>query len=92
MRCRKKTEWGQCAQEASDPWFCTVHRHFHETGREPDRYWHEKVAKGLITPTVDWMKDSELNAVINGRYRGDGRRLDQYVTGDPLLIDVEGFR
>lgn len=95
MRCKKRTEWGQCHQKVLDPddFFCTVHRHFQSRGVEPpDRYWHEKVVKGLITPTVDWMKPSELHAVINGRYRGDGRRVDQYVTGDPLLIDVEAFK
>lgn len=27
---------------------------------------------------------SEAEALINGRYRGDGRRLDQYTTLDPL--------
>ena len=70
---------------------CTVHRFFLESGREPDRYWHEKVVNGWITPTVDWMNESEMNAVVNGRYRGDGRRIDQYIAGDPLLIDVEAF-
>lgn len=51
----------------------------------------EKVSRGLITPTPDWMSDSELNAIVNGRYRGDGRRIDQYVAGDPMLIDVDGL-
>ena len=92
MRCKKRTEWGKCQQPAApDDFFCTVHRHFQESGKTPDRYWHEKVVTGKITPTVDWMRPSELHAVINGRYRGDGRRIDQYVTADPLLIDVEAF-
>lgn len=93
MRCKQRTEWGQCRQTAGEgDRVCTVHRHFRDTKRKPDRYWHEKVVKGLIVPTVDWMSESELHAVVNGRYRGDGRRIDQYIAGDPLLIDVEGFR
>jgi hypothetical protein len=93
MRCRKRTEWGRCAQTAQEgAVFCTVHEHFKRRGiTPPDRYWHEKVVRGLITPTVDWMKPSELHAIINGRYRGDGRRVDQYVVGDPLLIDEDAF-
>ena len=54
----------------------------------PDRYYHEKIVKGLTVPTWDWMTESEANAVLNGRYRGDGRRLDQYVTGDPLMVEL----
>jgi len=92
MRCKKRTEWGQCAQPAREgASFCTVHEHFRDRPDPPDRYWHEKVVRGLITPTVDWMKPSELHAIINGRYRGDGRRVDQYVVGDPLLIDEDAF-
>ena len=93
MRCKKRTEWGKCAQQAQrDDFFCPVHRYFQDRRTQPpDRYWHEKVVKGLITPTVSWMKPSELHAIINGRYRGDGRRVDQYVVGDPLLIDEDGL-
>lgn len=47
--------------------------------------------KGLTVPTWDWMSESEASTVLNGRYRGDGRRLDQYVAGDPLGIDVKAF-
>ena len=93
MRCRKRTEWGQCAQEVNhdDDFFCAAHRQLQTSGRPVDRYWHEKLVKGLIVSTVEWMSASELNAIINGRYRGDGRRIDQFVTGDPLLIDVEAL-
>lgn len=93
MRCRKRTEWGQCTQTCvyGEDFFCLAHRQLQRSGRTPDRYWHEKLVKGLITPTIEWMNSSELNAVINGRYRGDGRRIDQYVTGDPLLIDTDAF-
>jgi hypothetical protein len=35
------------------------------------------------------MSASEAHAVLNGRYRGDGRRIDQYVMDDPLGIDED---
>jgi hypothetical protein len=57
---------------------------------QPDAYYERKVALGLTTPTWDWMSESEAEMTLNGRYRGDGRRLDQWVTGDPLLIDTRG--
>jgi len=90
--CKKKTRWGRCQQQQADgdKW-CSTHRHFADTDRTPDEYWMEKVVTGKITPTRDWMSESELHAIINGRYRGDGRRIDQYITGDPLLIDTDGF-
>lgn len=92
MRCRQWTEWGRCKQSRErDQRLCLVHQHFERTGGTPDRYWHQKVVTGLITPTVEWMNQAELNAIINGRYRGDGRRIDQYITGDPLMIDTEAF-
>lgn len=54
----------------------------------PDPYYEEKVVRGLIAPTWDWMSESEGAALLNGRYRGDGRRLDQWVTADPIGIDL----
>lgn len=46
---------------------------------------------GVCQPTWLYMSDSEAHALLNGRYRGDGRRIDQYVTAEPLLIDPEAF-
>lgn len=46
---------------------------------------------GQTQPTWLYLSDSEANAVLNGRYRGDGRRVDQFVSSDPLLIDPESF-
>jgi hypothetical protein len=46
------------------------------------------VVLGLIEPTWDWMSDAEANALLNGRYRGDGRRLDQWVSGDPIGVEL----
>jgi hypothetical protein len=91
-RCSKRTEWGRCAQRADeDHKWCRWHRRFEHRTRLPDRYWHEKLVRGLITPTDSWMSPAELEAVLNGRYRGDGRRIDDYVVGDPLMIDTKGF-
>jgi hypothetical protein len=59
-----------------------------DLGVKPDAYYERKIALGLTTPTWDWMSESEAEAVINGRYRGDGRRLDQWVSAEPLLYDT----
>lgn len=61
------------------------------TGALPDPYYHEKVVRGLVEPTWDWMSESEAHAVLNGRYRGDGRRLDQWVSADPVGLDPKAF-
>lgn len=58
---------------------------------KPDPYYEQKVVRGLVTPTWDWMSDTEAHALLNGRIRGDGRRIDSWVAGDPLLIDAEAF-
>lgn len=67
---------------------CRSHETWQRLGSEPDGFYHEKIARGLTVPTFDYMSASEAHAVTNGKYRGDGRRLDQYVTADPLLIDL----
>lgn len=86
-RCRRKTEWGRCQQTAITT-LCSAHQHWLDLGVTPDVYYERKIALGLTTPTWDWMSESEAEAVINGRYRGDGRRLDQWVSAEPLLYDT----
>ena len=54
----------------------------------PDRYYEEKIVRGLVTPTFAYLTPEQAEATVNGRYRGDGRCLDQYVVDDPLLIDL----
>ncbi len=88
-RCKQMTPWGRCSQPKTDTGFCTAHEHWNRIGATPDPTYHEKIVKGLTSPTWDYMSPSEGNAVINGRYRGDGRRLDQWVAGDPMLISLE---
>lgn len=67
---------------------CSAHLQWELRGSTPDRYYHEKVAKGLLIPTWDWMTEPEAHALLNGRYRGDGRRLDQWIAGDPLNVEL----
>lgn len=53
-----------------------------------DRSYHEKIAKNLLQPVGTYLTESEILATMNGRYRGDERRLDVYVSHDPLNIDL----
>lgn len=53
---------------------------------QPDAGYHEKVVKGLIVPTLGVMTESEERALLQGRYRGDSRRLDSWVLMDAVPI------
>lgn len=89
--CRKRTRWGQCTQECQGhSKLCSAHRFWTDNDVTPDPYYEEKVVKGHATPTWDWMSDTEAHALLNGRLRGDGRRVDQWIAGDPLMIEFEG--
>lgn len=44
--------------------------------------------KGLLQPTFEYISASEAEAVVNGKYRGDGRRLDSWIAGEPMMIDL----
>lgn len=92
-RCKKKTEWGRCSQPAPDYGeLCLAHEFWVTHGVTPDRFYEEKVVKGLKEPTWSWMTPAEANAVINGRYKGDGRRIDQWTIDEgPMQIDTEAF-
>lgn len=88
-QCSKSTPWGQCQQKTDHPsGLCSAHLQWEQRGTTPDRYYHEKVAKGLTEPTWDWMSEAEAHALLNGRYRGDGRRLDQWIAGEPLGVEL----
>lgn len=58
----------------------------------PDPSYEQKIAMGLIQPTFEYMTDSEAEATVNGRYRGDGRRLDQFVTDEPMDLESVPLR
>lgn len=86
--CRARTRWGRCSQR-TDGGQCSAHRFWRQAGVSPDPYLEEKIVKGLKAPQMDWMSDSEAHAVINGRYRGDGRRIDQWTVPEgPMEIDL----
>lgn len=92
MTCKKRTEWGRCKQPAASGGRCSAHLYWHAAGVTPNRYFEEKIVRGLITPGWDWMTESETHAVINGRYRGDGRRIDQWTVPEgPMEIDMESM-
>jgi hypothetical protein len=65
---------------------CDYHRREHKVH---DRPYHEKIARNLLQPASAYLSPSEIAATMNGRYRGDARRLDVYVLPDPLLYELE---
>jgi hypothetical protein len=58
-------------------------------GTTPDSAYERKIATGLLQPTWDYLTPAEAHATVNGRYKGDGRRIDQYIDQDPLGIYLE---
>jgi hypothetical protein len=89
LNCSKMTKWGQCQQATSHgSELCSAHLQWEIRGTTPDPYYEEKVVKFLTIPTWDWMTESEAHALLNGRYRGDGRRLDQWMSMDPLGVEL----
>ncbi len=53
---------------------------------QPDPGYHRKVVEGLIVPTLGVMTESEERALLQGRYRGDARRLDSWILMDSVPI------
>lgn len=91
VNCSTITKWGRCAQPAWPPSTtgrCRSHETWARKGVEPDPYYHRKIVLRELQPTFDYLSDAEAEATINGRYRGDGRRLDQYITDEPLMIEL----
>jgi hypothetical protein len=91
--CSRPSDWGPCQQPAGPEGPCSAHTQWETRGTRPDRYYEEKVVKGYIEPTWDWMSEHEAHALINGRYRGDGRRIDQWVLPEgPMGVELEAPR
>lgn len=81
------TPWGSCQQIVpEEDGTCDYHR---VERKSHDRSYHEKIAKNLLQPASSYLTPTEIAATLNGRYRGDGRRTDAYVSADPLLFDME---
>lgn len=91
-KCTKRTPWGRCCQPplpSSEKGLCESHQTWLERGTTPDRYYEEKIAKGLQTPVSQTLAPAEIEAMLNGRYRGDGRRIDVYCPPEgPLGISL----
>lgn len=84
-----KTTRGDCHQPrypGED--LCSAHAHWALLDIEPDPYYEGKIMEGVIQPTWDYMTDVEAYALLNGRYRGDGRRLDQWISSDPIGFEL----
>ena len=83
--CKVRSQGVKCRQPSWRDGLCSAHWNWKELGTKPDPSYERKVMTRLITPTWDWMTDSESRAVLNGRYRGDGRRIDQWVLHEPVM-------
>lgn len=88
--CSFPSEWGRCMQPSlPDDDLCVFHLEVTELGTTPDPAYHRAVVLGEKQPIQAFLSRSEMEALINGRYRGDGRRLDAYVTADPIGYEHE---
>lgn len=84
-RCSVETEWGPCQQPARlEGNLCAAHAEWINSGITPDRGYERQVVLGLKEPIQSRLSQSEMDAVVGGRYRGDGRHLDIYTSHDPL--------
>lgn len=79
----------KCQQKSWRDGLCSAHWYWLTKEITPDKSYEMKVMTLLIEPTWDWMTEAEAHAVIQGRYKGDGRRLDSWVSHDPVLWNPE---
>lgn len=85
-RCSARTRWGRCAQPAAaDARLCAAHEEWRRERITPDPGYERRVVLGEIEPVVAKLSPAELKATMTGRYKGDGRRIDAYVTNDEPL-------
>jgi hypothetical protein len=59
--------------------------------KHPDPSYERKLVEGVIQSSWDTLSDTQANALLNGRYRGDARTLDDYVTDEPVGIEIGRF-
>lgn len=70
--------YGRCQQHGQP--FCSYH-----WGNKPasnDRYYNEKITRGLLQPVDTYLTPEQIDAMFNGAIKGDGRPIDQYVESD----------
>jgi len=56
-----------------------------------DPAYERKLVLGEIEPSWTSLTDTQANALLNGRYRGDARTLDDWVTDEPVGIEIGRF-
>lgn len=88
QKCSRLTRWGRCQQRRKYEGLCSAHHNWDIRNVTPDETYERKIVLGQIQPTWDYLSDLECETLLNGRYRGDGRRLDQYVSAEPLGIEL----
>lgn len=87
--CGADSKWGPCQQPvAGDEDLCAAHLEWLERPVDPDPEYERAVVLGEKEPVQARFTRSEMDAVVWGRYRGDGRRLDAYVSFDPLEVEL----
>lgn len=64
--------------------FCISHDRWASKRQTPDPFYEKKLVEGFTIPVDEYLTQAEIEATLNGRYRGDGRRIDQYTADDPL--------
>jgi hypothetical protein len=80
--CEHPTPFGPCQQPSEG--VCAFHARWAAQAGEPDAFYHRKVALGLVTPTLGFLSEEEVNQLMGGKYHGDGRRLDAWFIDDPI--------
>jgi len=76
-------DYGRCKRPAVQEGLCASHLFWIRTDITPDEDYHRRVIEGHRAIN-EYLTETELEALVNGRYRGDGRRLDQFTTHDPI--------
>ena len=78
--CSFETEFGPCQQRPFRGGFkwCSFHIRMETEGFRPDRHYHRKLVSGLLEPTDHYISEVEMQALMDGRARNDGRRLDHW--------------
>jgi len=82
-QCSYESKWGRCQQYNTRDSLCSFHRKAESIEDfRFDNYYHQKIVSRAIVPTWDWMDDSEADALLYGRFRGDKRKLDNWAIKD----------
>lgn len=90
--CSFEHEGRRCQQPPTFGTLCKYH--YHSTARGPvfnhDRYYHEKIMRGLISSGWGAFSIAQESAMYDVRAHRDGRPSDQYRKG--ITEDIETRR